>query len=79
MKGFNGYSNYETWMLCLNLDNEEGLYHAYRNTEMTAEELQEELSEVFECENGYKICDFWSFREWPRIDWEEVRETRQDE
>ena len=25
---YNGYTNYETWLICLNIDNEQGLYNS---------------------------------------------------
>lgn len=25
---YNGYTNYETWLVCLNIDNEQGLYNS---------------------------------------------------
>ncbi|MAH49118.1 hypothetical protein CMI37_25055 [Candidatus Pacearchaeota archaeon] len=77
---YNGYTNYETWLLCLNLDTDEGLYKLFNNYEGTADDLKEELEKMF-ChvdEIGYKICDFWSNRDWAEINWQEVLETRAD-
>lgn len=36
---YNGYTNYETWLLCLNIDNDEGLYNSVRD--LTTEYLNE--------------------------------------
>lgn len=81
---YNGYTNFETWRLCLNLDNDQGLYSQFYNYTGTEEELKRELEDCFQVESkgdivGYHICDFWSTSEWESIDWEEVLETRQDE
>ena len=78
-KGYNGYTNYETWLLCLNIDNEEGLQNEFHKFKGTKEELKNQLEDMFKVENGFKICDFWSNREWELIDWNEVLTTRQEE
>jgi hypothetical protein len=79
-KTYNGYTNYLTWKLCLNLDNDQSLYNRFHNYKGTADELREELEQDFEFHDvGYKICDFWSYAEWTEIDWQEVLETRKDE
>ena len=89
-KGYNGYTNYETWLLCLNIDNEEGLYNEIRDlVELHSEEedlflgdmIKEYLAELFYNEEFqvYKICDTWTERDWQEIDWEEVAETRREE
>lgn len=77
-KKYNGWTNYETWKLALNLDNDEGVYRdvRVRNTEWTGDELKEYLEEAFEFEDvGYKICDFWSYHEWNEIDFDAVAES----
>jgi len=76
---YNGYTNYETWKLCLNLDNNENLYNYYKNYKGDYTDLKDEIEHDFEVENGYKIEDFWSYNEWKEINWEEVLETRKEE
>jgi len=77
---YNGYTNFETWKLCLNIDNEEFLYKELRNFKGSADDLRVHLEERFEFEDvGYKIVDFWSYNEWKEINWEEVIETRKEE
>ena len=75
-ESYNGYTNYETWKLCLNLDNDEGLYNIFKDYRGSYLDLKNELEELFEVSNGYKIEDFWSYNEWNEIDWIEVLETR---
>jgi hypothetical protein len=86
--GYNGYSNYETWLLCLNIDNEEYLYTEINNivdeqkgimdTYDMGNMIKEYLEELFFNEeyNIYKICDTWTTRDWNEINWVEVAETR---
>lgn len=76
---YNGYSNYYTWLLCLNIDCKESLYDSYRNYRYSAENLKESLEFVCSVDNGFKIDDFWSFREWELIDWDEVLVSRIDD
>jgi hypothetical protein len=87
---YNGYTNYETWLLCLNVDNEQGIYESVNefveeNKELDnydlGEKLKEFLEEWFFVEehNIYKICDTWTFRDWQEINWVEVAETRREE
>jgi ferritin len=87
---YNGYTNYETWLLCLNIDNEQGIYDSVNefveeNKELDnydlADMLKEFLEEWFYVEEHsiYKICDSWTFRDWQEINWVEVVETRRGE
>lgn len=52
-KGYNGWTNYETWAVKLWMDNDQGLYNMFR--EWTAEsetyELSERIKDFFEEEN----------------------------
>ena len=86
---YNGYTNYETWLLCLNIDNEQGIYDAVNefvedNNELDnydlGDKLKEFLEEWFFIEeyNIYKICDTWTFRDWHEINWTELAETRRE-
>ena len=71
---YNGYANYETWLLCLNLDNNEYLYELFKNYEGCAERLQEDVEGIAWVEefNGYKLEDTWTQRDWDEIHWIEV-------
>lgn len=84
---YNGCTNYETWKLNLNIDNEQGLSELVREfikQQITDEDLNtvefkeylEELSEECNEESinniGYKFGDFWSFNEWEEINFNEV-------
>ena len=82
-EGYNGWTNYETWLLALNVDNDEGLYDISRELiEQTkdrevyeaAKELKEQLEDLTykeEC-NIYKICDSWTYRDWQEINFNEI-------
>ena len=88
--GYNGYTNYETWLLCLNIDNDSLLYARLfdvveQNTDHfkdyeIAEQIKQLLEDMFwndEC-GVYKIVDVWTYRDWHEINWIEVVETRRD-
>lgn len=86
---YNGYTNFETWLLCLNIDNEYGIYSEIRdfveeNEELDnydlGDKLKDYLEELFFIEenNIFKICDTWTLRDWQEIDWTEVAQTRRD-
>ena len=80
MEEYNGYTNYETWKLCLNLDSDEGLYNCYKDFEGNENDLKQNIEECFKVDNGYKVSyDFWSYNEWQEIDWEEVLSTRKED
>ena len=83
---YNGWANYETWKLALNIDNDEGLYNwALKMAELLGEDFNGEylkgyLEEIAEFKDvGYKLCDFWSCNEWREIDFEEVAEAKRNE
>jgi len=79
---YNGYTNYETWKLCLNLDNDFTLYNLFKDYKGDAEELKIELQDMFITHTiggnfaGYKIVDYFPESDWEKINWEEVLETR---
>lgn len=79
---YQGWSNYETWKLALNLDNDEFIYRETRRMahlegeNFTGDFLKDWLEEQFEFhEVGYKIADFWSYNEWQEVDFDEVAEA----
>ena len=84
---YNGWTNYETWLLRLNLDNDYGIYQAthewFKEADTTdinehlyelVDNFKEWLEELFFIEeyNIYKICDTWTFRDWQEINWHEI-------
>lgn len=87
-KKYNGWANFETWLLNLNLTNDYGLYNMVeeyymrnfeQNDEITwsdADDFKEYLEEMFFVEqyNIYYICDTWTFRDWNEINFKEVLE-----
>ncbi len=85
---YNGYTNFETWLLSLNLDNEQCLNE--RLLEIVngsgevydkAQELKQWIEdEFFNDEFGvYKICDTWTERDFQEVDWCEIIESHFDE
>lgn len=89
-EGYNGWANYETWLLALNVDNDQYLYNERRaivrealgktNAEIgdALKEWLEELAWKKECD-CYKICATWDSRSWGEIDWIEVAEAWKQE
>lgn len=85
---YNGYTNYETWLLCLNVDNDQGLYESINDlvnensnineTYQLGDLIREYIEEIAWIDDIgiYKICDTWTQRDWQEIDWIEVTETR---
>lgn len=88
-KKYNGWANYETWLLYCNLSNDQGLYdmieeyymsHYEEDIELEyidGELFQEYLEEMFFIEqyNIYHICDSWTIRDWNEINFKEVLES----
>lgn len=87
-----GWSNYETWLLRLNLDNDEGTYTMckewFKDVDKSsvyisriADNFKEYLEEVFYIEEYgiYKISDVWTERDWNEIDWIEITKSYLEE
>ena len=83
---YNGWTNYETWLMALNIDNDEGLQHAVLefvtlNSRVNADSLKDWIEDLIsiECQGiqMYKIFDSWSEREFANIDWYELLESYQ--
>ena len=89
-EGYNGWRNYETWLLKLNVDNDEGLQNyvndiarEYITRNSVPDEcdlgdlIQESLEELFWNDEFqiYKICDNWTTRDWQEIYWREIAEA----
>jgi hypothetical protein len=84
---YNGWTNYETWLLKLNLDNDYGTYTAVQewfddadttdineHLHQLVDSFKDWLEELFFIEehNIIKICDTWTWRDWQDINFTEV-------
>ena len=85
---YNGYTNFETWLMSLNLDNDQYLnseLHRIANgpqsTYDKAQILKEWIEESFFVEEHgiYKICDTWTTRDFNEIDFYEIIESHIEE
>ena len=87
---YNGWTNYETWLLALNVDNDQGLYNSTRDLIKqtksmdvydAARELKQQLEDVAYNEkcNIYKICDNWTQRDWKEINFNEIVKSWREE
>lgn len=86
---FNGYTNFETWLMSLNLDNDQVLneeLHQIANAPRLSiyersEALKEWVSELFYVEEYgiYKICDTWTERDFQEIDFYDIIESHIEE
>ena len=86
---YNGYSNFETWLMSLNLDNDQ--YLTERRVEIAnngrgdtydkAQNLKDWIEDEFYVDEYgiYKICDTWTNRDFKEIDWSEIIESHLDE
>ena len=87
---YNGWTNYETWLLALNVDNDQGLYSIARDIIKqtksmdvydAASELKDQLEELTYNEkcDTYKICDNWTHRDWKEINFNEIVKSWREE
>ena len=81
---YNGWANYETWLMALNIDNDQGMQRAVLefvtlNSRVNADSLKDWIEDLIaiECHGiqMYKIFDSWSEREFANIDWYELFEA----
>ena len=77
----NGWTNYETWLMNLNLSNDEGLYNSVteflkdlkgKEDYEKAQALKDWIEETFSADDIIKICDSWTLRDFQEIDWIEI-------
>ena len=92
-KTYNGWSNYHTWLLNLNLSNDQGTYNMVKewikenpkeNFEYgfeRGEAFKDFLEEIFFVEdyNVVKICDSWDLTSWAEVDFDEVINSWEEE
>jgi hypothetical protein len=89
-EGYNGWTNYETRLLALNVDNDQGLYNYTRDLIKqtksmdvwdAAKELKEQLKDITYDEKCdiYKICDKWTHRDWAEINFNEILKSWREE
>jgi len=85
-KKYNGWVNYETWLMNLNLTNDESTYNEVLNIVKDnlekedykqAEALKSWVEETFSVENQdiIRICDTWTYRDFQEIVWCEIVEA----
>jgi hypothetical protein len=83
---YNGYANFKTWQVGLNIDNDEGLYIESRDAIKRGDikdgesykEWFKEYTQTKE-EGFYKVYDGWSDAELDEVDWNELYETHKKE
>lgn len=85
-KKYNGWTNFETWQVALNIENEEGTYHAARDAIADGQitdgrSYKEWFKESFPSqEQGfYKISDGWSDKELDEVNWDEIYNSQKQE
>tara|TARA_R100000306_G_C4346821_1_gene128056 strand:+ start:691 stop:987 length:297 start_codon:yes stop_codon:yes gene_type:complete len=84
---YNGWINYDTWKLKLNIDNDEGLYNIFKELmeesikngtiddidEEYIKEYCEELAEYSDKFNSFRFgFDSWSWFEWENIHFNDI-------
>lgn len=85
-KGYNGWYNYLTWKVALNIDNDEGTYKESRrqiqyNHIRNGDDLKNWFCEIAQTseEGFYKIFDGFSETEISEVDFEEIYEAYKKE
>lgn len=84
----NGYTNFDTWLMSLNLDNDQYLNSEVMRTSNgqgeiydKAEQLKDWVESKFYVEKYgiIKICDTWTERDFQSIDWCDIIRAHVDE
>lgn len=83
--GYNGWANWETWSVQLNISNDQGWYNALielvqplltegKKDNEIAQAIKDYLEEIIYNEefNVYKIYDTWDSNSWHEVDWIEI-------
>jgi hypothetical protein len=78
-ESYNGWANYQTWKVALNIDNEESTYNESRdliryNRVKNGDDLKAWFCEIAQTqEQGfYRLCDSWSESELNEVDFDEI-------
>ena len=82
---YNGWTNYETWLMALNINNDQCMQESVLEfaecSTNNAHDLKDWIEEMIaiKCQGiqMYKIFDSWSEREFVNIDWYELFESYQ--
>lgn len=75
---YNGWGNYQTWKVALNIDNDEGLYNESRRLIRVmrirnGDDLKSWFCEIAQGENGvYRVFDEWNESEINDVDFDEI-------
>jgi hypothetical protein len=83
---YNGWTNFETWQVALNISNEEYLEdeirkvikrYDYKTDYEIADIVKNFIEELIYIEeyNIYKICDTWDVNSWSEVDWIDIVNT----
>ena len=87
-KEYNGYTNYETWLMSLNLDNDQTFNRDLNRIANGGgslydreQQLKAYVEALFYVEEYsiYKICDTWTERDFQEIDWTDIIESHIEE
>ena len=72
---YNGYANYETWNVCLWIDNEYGIYMAQREQFAGQTVSEEQAADFVMTFFPTGTPDFDSVGDYAKVDWSEVAES----
>lgn len=86
---YNGYTNYETWLMALTLDNNESLMDFCKEAVQNIDDLYDAGKEIKSyIEENYYVLEYgiiyiggnsWTERDFQEIDWTDVAECFMEE